>query len=319
MNSTLQQYRNTIVMISLMLSFICKGQDLEFTDSKVEYYKGPIIDMHIHAYERSMLFGMTHPPTIRGAVYDGVKSPEELKIRVLEKFKAHNIVKAIVTSGDLWFDDDPDRILIAQADLNSMEAQFKNGRLHAIAELSPFYAGVKADDPSQAAYFSKAEKLGIPVGFHLFPGGPNYGIRLMPRAFGAMRSYNAHPKQLEDILAKHPKLKIYIMHGAWPFIEELKALMYMYPNVYIDIAVVNWILPQEEFNFYLKSLIRAGFDNRIMYGSDQMVWPQLITLGIETLNKVDFLSLEQKSAIFYDNAAEFLGLSKEEIEKHKNY
>ena len=222
----------------------------------------------------------------------------------------------MVTSGDLWYEARPDVVLIGQSRLDSIDAQFENGRLHALAELSPFYAGIKADDPSQSAFFSTAEKLGIPGGCHLFPGGPNYGIRIMPRAFGAMRAYNAHPKQLEDILAKHPKLKLYIMHGAWPYIEDLKALMYMYPNVYVDIAVVNWILPTEEFNFYLKSLIRAGFEDRIMYGSDQMVWPQLISIGIETVNNADFLTFEQKQNIFYNNAAKFLNLSDEEIAGH---
>ncbi|MEL7271605.1 MAG: amidohydrolase family protein, partial [Bacteroidota bacterium] len=87
----------------------------------------------------------------------------------------------------------------------------------------------------------------------------------------------------------------------------------MYPNLYVDIAVVNWILPTEEFNFYLKSLIRAGFEDRIMYGSDQMVWPQLISTGIETVNNAAFLTLEQKENIFYNNAAKFLNLKDEEI------
>lgn len=93
--------------------------------------------------------------------------------------------------------------------------------------------------------------------------------------------------------------------------------MYAHPNLYVDVAVLNWILPQEELNNYLRSLIDAGFGNRIMYGSDQMVWPELIEVGINAINAADFLSLEMKEDIFYDNAAEFLGLAPEEIEKHK--
>lgn len=108
-----------------------------------------------------------------------------------------------------------------------------------------------------------------------------------------------------------------IMHGAWPYNEELKAMMYMYPNMYFDIAATNWVLPKEEFYHCLKSLVRAGFGDRIMYGSDQMVWPQLIAVGIETINRADFLSIEQKEDIFYDNAAAFPDLTKEEIDKHK--
>jgi predicted TIM-barrel fold metal-dependent hydrolase len=139
----------------------------------------------------------------------------------------------------------------------------------------------------------------------------------MPDFLGGMRAYNANPLQLEDVLVKYPNVKLHIMHGGWPYVEDLKALMYAHPNVYIDLAVVNWILPQEEFNAYLKSLVSAGFGDRIMYGSDQMTWPEVISVGIETINNADFLTLEQKEDIFYDNAAKFLGLTKEEIDKHK--
>ena len=281
-------------------------------------YQGPIIDMHIHAYEQSPMFGMTHPPTLRGETHESVSNGEALKQEVLAKFKAHNIVKAVVTSGHLWYDDAPETILIGQSRLDSLRSQFDNGKLHAVAELSPFYSGILADDPSLSDFFATAKELGIPVGFHIFPGGPNYGIRIMPRMMGEMRVANAHPQQLEQILVQYPNLKIYIMHGGWPFVDEVKALMYMYPNLYVDLAVINWILPQQEFNTYVKSLVDSGFGNRMMYGSDQMVWPQLISTGIETVNNADFLTMEQKEDIFYDNAATFLGLSEEEIQNHKN-
>jgi len=107
------------------------------------------------------------------------------------------------------------------------------------------------------------------------------------------------------------------MHGGWPYTEDVKALMYMHPNVYVDIAALDWILPQEEFENYLKALINAGFGNRIIFGTDQMVWPETIDDAIESVNSAHFLTLEQKEDIFYDNAAEFLGLSDEEIKKHK--
>ena len=107
------------------------------------------------------------------------------------------------------------------------------------------------------------------------------------------------------------------MHGGWPYVEDVKALMYVHPNVYVDIAVINWILPKKELYKYLTSLIDAGFGNRIMFGTDQMVWPQTIDVAIETINSANFLTLKQKEDIFYNNAAKFLGLSKEEIAKHK--
>lgn len=277
--------------------------------------------MHIHAFnEGNPMFGMTHPPTLRGATYDGVNSATEQKVKTLEKFQKHNIVKAIVTGGHLWSDDAAETILIGEAneDVDVLRKQYEEGKLQAIAEMAPFYAGILADDASIMPYFDLAQELGIPAGFHIFPGGPNYGFHLMPEMLGGMRTYNANPLQLEDVLVKYPNLKLYIMHGGWPFVEDIKALMYAHPNVYVDLAVVNWVLPQEEFNAYLKSLFNAGFGDRVMFGSDQMVWPQTIDVAIETVNSTDFLTLEQKEDIFYDNAAKFLGLTEEEIKKHKS-
>ncbi len=286
-----------------------------------EDYRGPIIDMHVHAFAHGHpLFGLTHPPTLRGVTYEGVSDAEEQKQKTLEKFRKHNIVKAIVTNGESWLEDAPETILIGRADLSveRLKEQFGQGRLAAIAEMAPFYAGIKANDPTLKPYFSLAQELGIPVGFHIFPGGPNYGIHLMPEMLGGMRAYNANPLQLEDVLVEFPNLKLYIMHGGWPYVDDIKALMYAHPNVYIDIAVVNWILPQEEFEDYLKSLINAGFGDRILYGSDQMAWPQTIDVGIKTINDTGFLTLEQKEDIFYNNAARLLGLSQEEISSHKS-
>jgi uncharacterized protein len=284
-------------------------------------YTGPIIDMHIHAFEEgNPMFGMTHPTTLRGETYTGVTSAAEQKEKTLEKFRKHNIVKAMVSNGQLWFNEAPEIILIGEAgqDTQELRSKHQKGKLQVIAEMAPFYSGILADDPTLWPYFELAQELDIPVGFHLLPGGPNNGFHTMPEMLGGMRTYNAKPSQIENVLVKFPDLKIYLMHGGWPFVEDIKALMYAHPNVYVDISVVNWILPQEELNSYLKSLINAGFGNRIMFGSDQMVWPEIIDIAVRSVNSVDFLTLEQKEDIFFNNAAKFLRLTEEEIRRHKN-
>ena len=310
-----------IVFLSVSCNNQTKNKSTSLAGKNSEIYKGPIIDMHIHAYsDGNPLLGMTHPPTLRGETYEGVTSATEQKEKTLEKFHQYNIVKAIVDNGHLWSDDTTETVLIggANKEVDALRKQHQEDKLHAIAEMAPFYAGILADDASIMPYFDLAHELDIPAGFHIFPGGPNYGFHLMPEMLGGMRTYNANPLQLEDVLVIYPNLKIYIMHGGWPYVEDIKALMYAHPNVYVDVAGVNWVLPQEEFNTYIKSLINAGFGDRIMFGSDQMVWPQIIDVAIETVNSADFLTLEQKEDIFYDNAAKFLGLTKEEIKRHKN-
>ena len=313
----MNRFLSMILIGSSILMIGCRSTtepDKKKSKEPIEY-KGPIIDMHIHAFgEGNPLFGLTHPPTLRGETYEGVSSPDELKKEVLERFKKYNIVKAVVTDGMRWYDDAPSTVLIANANqpVDSLRKQFEKGKLQVIGEMSPFYAGITADDPSQEPYFALAEELGIPVGFHILPGGPNNGIHLMPEMLGGMRAYNANPMQLEEVLVKYPNLKLYIMHGGWPYVDDVKALLYAHSNLYVDIAVINWVLPEEELYRYLKALIKSGFGDRIMYGSDQMVWPQTIDVGIETIQSADFLTLEQKEDIFYGNASRFLNLEKEE-------
>lgn len=297
-----------------------KGTSISEETSSSEY-TGPIIDMHLHAFaEGNPMFGLTHPPTLRGETFQGVESAQDQREKTIEKLRKHNVVKAIVTDGKAWHDKHPDLVLISSANgsTDNLKKQHEDGNLQAIAEMAPFYQGMLANDESMMPYFEMAQELDIPVGFHIFPGGPNYGFHLMPEMLGGMRVYNASPLQLEDVLIKFPNLRLYVMHGGWPYVEDMKALMYAHPNIYVDIAVVNWILPQTEFEDYLQSLITSGFGDRIMYGTDQMVWPETIDIGIQSVKAADFLTLEQKEDIFYDNAARFLGFSEEQIQKHKS-
>lgn len=112
---------------------------------------------------------------------------------------------------------------------------------------------------------------------------------------------------------RHPKLRIYIAHAGHPFLAETIAIMHLYPNVYADISVKNWALPREEFYDYLRSLMRCGFGKRLMYGSDQMIWPDAVGMSIETIESADFLTEEQKRDIFYNNAVRFLRLKEGDL------
>lgn len=115
---------------------------------------------------------------------------------------------------------------------------------------------------------------------------------------------------LEAVLVRHPKLRLYIMHAGWPYLEDSKAIMAEYPQVYADLAVIDWIIPREEFHDYLHALVRAGLGKRLMFGSDQMMWPEAIGMAIEAIETAPFLTPAQKRDIFYNNAARFLRLDK---------
>jgi predicted TIM-barrel fold metal-dependent hydrolase len=62
------------------------------------------------------------------------------------------------------------------------------------------------------------------------------------------------------------------------------------------------------FYRYVRGLVDAGLAKRLMFGSDQMEWPETIGLAVDAIESADFLSAEQKRDIFHNNAVRFLRL-----------
>ena len=283
-------------------------------------YTGPIIDMHSHAFEEDNAFGamlgkgMYMP--LADKTYLAVESMDKLKQEVLARFKKRNVVKAMVSQGELWYDAAPDLVIIGNnhyLSVDQLRAKYADGKLDVLGEVAPNYQGWLPTDERLVKYFDLAEELGIPMAYHMYPGGPPGGAYF---AYPLTRAVQAKPLQLEEIVFARPKMKIYIMHGGWPYLEDMKALMYAHPQVYIDVAVINWAIPRKEFHHFLKGLVDAGYGKRIMFGTDHMIWVDTIDDAIEAVNSANFLSVEQKADIFYNNAAQFLGLSKAEIDRH---
>jgi predicted TIM-barrel fold metal-dependent hydrolase len=125
------------------------------------------------------------------------------------------------------------------------------------------------------------------------------------------------PLLLENLLIRHPKLRVYVMHAGWPMLNEMIYLLYLYPQVYVDVALIDWLLPRREFHRYLRSLVEAGFGKRIMFGSDATTWPQTQAIGIESIESSDFLTEGQKRDILYNNAARLLRLDEKTLSQKK--
>jgi uncharacterized protein len=75
------------------------------------------------------------------------------------------------------------------------------------------------------------------------------------------------------------------------------------------------LIPKKEFYIYLERLVNAGFGKHIMFGSDNMVWPQAIERGIQAIIDPPFLSAIQKHDILFNNAARFLRLTEKQIQE----
>jgi predicted TIM-barrel fold metal-dependent hydrolase len=302
-----------LTLFALLSSILLIAQDAKL----------PIIDMHMHSFPAAYMGELYIPNPVTGRP-SGVASDEELMQATLLEMHHYNIVKA-VTSGPpefvhCWKSKEPERIIggvhfdevTSLPDLEQLRQQFIAGRLGVLGELVAQHVGLSLSDSLFEPYLSLSEELDIPVGIHtgLGPAGTPYTC--CPK----FRVTYGNPILLEEVLVCHPKLRLYIMHGGWPYLEETKAIMSVYPQVYADLATINWIIPREEFHEYLRGLIRAGLDKRLMFGSDQMVWPEAIGLAIDGIESADFLTEEQKRDIFYNNAASFLRISDEEIRNH---
>jgi predicted TIM-barrel fold metal-dependent hydrolase len=276
--------------------------------------KPPIIDMHLHAFPVEW-YGRPAPKWVPPGLI-AAESDEFLMRETLAELERHNIIKAVASGSwqdvQKWKAASPDRIVAGIAleepsleVLELIEVEHKAGRLQVLGEALWQYSGLSPSDPKVEPYLALAERLDLPLGVHMGLSWPD----MSHDPASQYRVGLGSPLLLEAALLRHPKLRIIIMHAGWPFLDDAVAMMHAYPQVYADLAVINWLVPRREFHLYLRRLVDAGFGKRLMFGSDQMVWPGAIALGIEGIVSADFLSEEQKRDIFYNNAARFLRLN----------
>ncbi len=334
-------YIQTSIRCTVCITVILLGATISIAQKAVS--RLPIIDMHIHAEPLSEFGGgelsvCTGDQNLVMPVIDPkmpfriqdlhlCKNPikasatdEKLLEETLAMFRRYNIRRA-VTAGPLelvskWHDAAPDRVIkaLSFADRDPSPAEFRRlfaeKKFSVFAEVGMQYRGRSPDDEVYEPYFALAEELDIPVAIHLGEGPPGGIHTVGPPTY---RVALGRPTLLENVLVRHPKLRVYVMHYGSPFVDEMIAMLYSHPNLYVDIACNNWGFPRKQFYDHLKRMIDAGFEKRILFGSDQMVWPGTIGKAIETVEQAPFLSASQKRDIFYNNAARFLRLSKQEV------
>lgn len=299
----------------------------------------PIIDVHVHAMKLNPAFANDMCPWFLSSMPGGdpnqpaprfintdcanplkaAKSDKEFQDALVSTMKRLNMT--IVASGDAaiiraWQQAIPGRVIASlslssskEMSVKAFEDSLRSGFYKVMGEVAPQYQGMSPSDTSLDAYFAVAEKLNIPVGIHMGTGG-NGTINITNPKY---RASLGNPFLLEDMLARHPRLKIWVMHAGYPMIDEMIALMGANAYVYVDLAGMIWSYPLEEVHAYLKRLVQAGFGKRIMYGTDLMVWPKLLETSIGVIENANYLSFEQKRDIFFNNAVRFFRLDETKI------
>lgn len=257
---------------------------------------------------------------------DPLWSPEsdaELMVQTIDVMSRRNVVGVLSGTSDrvaVWMQAAPGRFFPGLTfqlgpDAPSPDALRQlhaDGRLAVLAEVTNQYAGIAPGDRRMEPYWALAEELELPVGIHVGTGPPG-AIYLGATGY---RAALHSALTLEEVLVRHPRLRVYVMHAGYPLLDDLLALLYAHPQVYVDVGVIVFTQPPAAFYRYLEAIVDSGFQNRVMFGSDHMVWPEAIERSIDVIEQAPFLSEPQKRDILYHNAARFLRLSEAEMARH---
>jgi len=181
-------------------------------------------------------------------------------------------------------------------DTTWVEQQIKEKKIDFIGEVLTQYYGISSSDTAMFPYYALAEKYDLPVGIHTGSAGPNHGCPNFKEEMG-------NPLLLQNTLARFPKLRVWLMHGGAPFVKEFIEIMKATPGLYADISVLNnpQIVPPKQFDSVMRVFIKEGFEDRLMFGSDDAD----IKMSTEAIEQLNFLTDTQKQKIFYKNAETF--------------
>ncbi|TFF97301.1 MAG: amidohydrolase [Promethearchaeota archaeon] len=116
----------------------------------------------------------------------------------------------------------------------------------------------------------------------------------------------ANPLKIEDIIQSFPKLRIIIAHMGFPWVDNALALAVQYPNIYLDISNLPYMMPNRLKTLLLRARELIGLD-KILFGSDGFI-PEMIEFSVNQVERIDYLSKEEISKIMGLNAKNLLKL-----------
>jgi len=159
------------------------------------------------------------------------------------------------------------------------------------AHIHPYGFGIPINGREWWPFYSKAAELGVPVVLQT-----GHSAEFMPSECG-------RPIHLDAVAIWFPELKLVGAHTGWPWVEELIAMAWKHPNVYIATsghAPKYW---DEKLIRFLNSRNRGI--GKVMWGTD---YP--LILHRESLEQIAQLNLKPVAlqALLYDTAAEVFRL-----------
>ena len=292
----------------------------------------PVIDVHQHIYKSNFWSGGTSNTGLIAAT-----NYTEHYESLVEEMKANNIVIALAggpqSAVDYYYEEYPENNNVFwygaeymtigrrnyEETLSSVSDYAAEGKIKVIGELTGIYQGLPLDDTSYQRLYAIADTFSLPVFIHT--GIVPIQIYQYWPAYGFERS---NPVFLKPMLDSFPNVNFNAAHfgvsnhGDYDFETDMLFMMTDYANLWVDIGAVAWYdaVGTSKTTNFIKKAISMELENKIMYASDEMVWPAAVTVSVEYIKNADFLTVEQKKKILYWNAAEYLKLTDEEVEAH---
>ncbi|OGA40843.1 MAG: hypothetical protein A3G24_28615 [Betaproteobacteria bacterium RIFCSPLOWO2_12_FULL_62_13] len=154
--------------------------------------------------------------------------------------------------------------------------------------------GVPASDPAFDPFYGFCQEAGIPALILVGFTGTGAGL---PGGSG-VRLDHCHPRHVDDVAARYPDLKIIAGRPAWPWQDEMIAVLLHKPNVWYELH--GW-----SPRFYTESLkkeISRRLKDRVMFGAD---YPLFTYERLFADWDAEDYSQEILEKVFYKNAEAF--------------
>lgn len=162
--------------------------------------------------------------------------------------------------------------------------------------LQCFEHKLRANDKKMYPLYAKCIELDIPVNVHC---GLNFSART-PMALG-------RPEDIDEVLTDFPELRVCASPPGWPWCEELVAVAWRHPNLWIGLVAVRpkyLATPDSGYG----ALLRYGstvLRERIIFGSAYPMMP--VARSVQELRELPISEAVQHQWLF-ENAARFLRL-----------
>jgi len=246
---------------------------------------GSLIDGHSH-----MLMGVYNPETERKKVSDITEADIPGFVKLLKQNGIEKVITVVQETMRIWKDWTGNNELIVDLQkeypglfygLFGAEPIDSNGkcnreRLKEFEKaasidgikglwLGPPYGHFYANDRNIYPFYEIAVEYNVLVYFHHGGGigGGGGPANMAPVKY-------AHPIVLDDVAIDFPDLKMNIEHMAYPWTEELFAIMKHAPNIYTDVCEL--FTRPTVLAWYLMMAKEYGVIDRIIWGSDYDIY-----------------------------------------------